>query len=167
MKTIFRQAALVLDAVCYIVLLVFFPGSIVTLLAGLPVCLWLTNAIHELAHLFAYKLLGLSWKRLNFSVFSFYPENEKLCCKIQWEQSLFRGECACAYDKSIPLWKYTVALLAGIAACAVCAVVCFLIPSPVARCFGIAFSLNTLVNLLPPANHDLKILKSLKRNSAS
>lgn len=165
MKTQYSAVALFLSAVAYVLLLIFCPGSIFTVFMGLPVTAWICTGIHELAHLAAFKLLGLNWTRLGFSVFTLCNQDGRLVFQTDPTRKLFRGECACAYSEDTPLWKYWIALLSGGVFCGLLGIGFFLMtplfPYPgIPVGLGIVFSLNALINLLPISG-DLQMLRAI------
>lgn len=152
----------------YAVLLVQMPLSVVTCLLGLPVCVWLSDLLHELAHLAAYLCLRIPFRRLRLSWFLFRKEDDGVHFRFEPKAMPFLAECACVYNQNIPAWKYCIALVCGGLLCAiVCPLVLwlsFLTSGALASfllCLGIATGLNAAVNLLYPHSADMTLLRRL------
>lgn len=155
--------------IAYVIALVYIPNTLVVIAAGIPVGVVISNLIHELAHLGSYLLFGMQWKRMQVGMLTFEMSDGKLrCC---WEDcSVFRGECACAYDASIEKWKYVVALLSGGLLCGAISAVLFLCAchtvgavNSLLFSFGIAFACNAALNLLTPFSGDIRLIRTILR----
>ena len=153
-------------AVAYGLGLWLYPASPVTYFLGILIGCGLASLIHELGHLAAYRLLKLSWRRLEFACFVF-RRGEGV--RIDTRKRFFAASCTCAYDPSVPYWRYQIALLSGSGVCfLLCAasfIACCYVSGTLRAfllCLGIASGLNWLSNLLP-LSADRRLLKQIKQ----
>ena len=168
MKTCFKLCALGAIAAGYGALLMALPFSPVTLLLSVPVCVLLSGLAHELGHLLAYRLLKLTWVRLSLSL---WVLEKGKGLRLDGSRPLFSGSCTCAYDPSLPLRRYSLALVSGGittlllgAAALACAAVSGGSLASFLLCFGIVAVLGGIYNLLP-FSADRKLLRQIKQES--
>jgi hypothetical protein len=168
MKTCFKLCALGAIAAGYGALLMALPFSPATLLLSVPVCVLLSGLAHELGHLLAYRLLKLTWVRLSLSL---WVLEKGKGLRLDGSRPLFSGSCTCAYDPSLPLRRYSLALLSGGittlllgAAALACAAVSGGSLASFLLCFGVVAVLGGIYNLLP-FSADRKLLRQIKQES--
>lgn len=142
------------------------PFSVFTFAAGIPVCIWLVSVCHELGHLLAYRLLGLSWKRLAVSVLVW---EKGTGLRVDAQRRFFAASCTCTYQPHIPFWKYAVALVSGGLLCllsggAAVVVACLTGGALMAfcLCFGAVCGINACYNLLLPFSADRVLIRQIK-----
>ena len=123
---------------------------------------------HELGHLLAYRLLKLTWVRLSLSL---WVLEKGKGLRLDGSRPLFSGSCTCAYDPSLPLRRYSLALVSGGittlllgAAALVGAAVSGGSLASFLLCFGVVAVLGGIYNLLP-FSADRKLLRQIKQES--
>ena len=150
----------------YALCLANIPFSPITFILGLPLGVWLSNVLHETAHLLSYLCLRIPWRRLRISCFVLHHESGALRFNLDRHSGLYMAECTCLYEEDIPHWKYCIALLNGGLACALACPIalCLSLPltGPDDSCLcgiGLAFGLNAMMNLLNPRSADRLLIK--------
>jgi len=171
MNKLFKLLCFAINVIAYVALLIVAPRSILTILIGLPIAIWFTNAVHEASHLIAYVALRIRWTRFSFSYWTIIRDTEGTSVKFDMNSGIYNACCTCIYDAGVPLWKYWVALLSGGVLCAIMGAVCLLLCSFVEGalwslmgCIGVAFVLNAAGNLLIPFSPDRTLLKMIVKD---
>lgn len=123
-------------------------------LLSLPGWLLLSNLLHEVSHMVAYRLTKLPFIRLQWGLVVYTPGK----LSLDRTGKPWAAMCSC---KAIPrpLYCYAIALLSGGVVTALVGIIFLLLQlwAP-----GIAFTLNGAVALLNPRSTDRRILKSLR-----
>ena len=166
MKIWIKLSACLCVFAAYILLLVLRPFSAAGLVLGALVCNWFANAVHELGHLIAYRLLKLKWKRM---VISFFVFEAGQGVRFEKDRGIYAASCTCAYAPETAIWRYDLALLCGgLLGCVtgigalLAAMACGGSLAAFLQCFGAVSIINGIYNLLP-FSADRRLMKEIRK----